>query len=74
MLFLVMTTIIAHVPEGSKIKLKKFIEELGGEIVSKKDFMKLSVLNELEDALLESKQIKEGKKTGFSLKDVISGK
>ncbi len=47
-----MTTIIAHLPESSELKLNKFIEELGGEIVSKKDFMKLSVLNELEEAFL----------------------
>lgn len=69
-----MTTIIAQIPENSRLKLKKFIEELGGEIVTKKEFIKRSVLTELEEAFLESKEIKEGRRTGLTLKEVIGGK
>lgn len=69
-----MTTIIAHIPESSKMKLKKFIEELGGEILSEKEFTRRSVLKEMEAGLLEAKEIEKGKREGFSLEQIISGK
>nr|WP_294900509.1 hypothetical protein [uncultured Pedobacter sp.] len=68
-----MTTIIAHIPESSRMKVKKFIEELGGEILSKKEFTKLSVLKEMEEGFMEAKEIEKGTREGFSLKEIISG-
>jgi len=71
-----MTTITAQIPDNLKDKLKKFIEELGGEIVSESKLSnkKKAVLKELEAAFLEAKDIKEGKKQGFTLEEIILAK
>ena len=70
-----MTTITAKIPDNLKDKLKKFIEELGGEVVSESKLSnKKAVLKELEDAFLEAKEIKEGKKQGYSLEQILLAK
>ena len=46
-----MTTITAKIPDKLKDKLKKFIEELGGEVVSESKLSKKkTVLKEIEVA------------------------
>ncbi len=48
--------------------MKKFIEEIGGEIIAEsKPSKKQVILKELEDALLEAKDIRDGKKQGRTL-------
>lgn len=70
-----MTTITAEIPDNLKDKLKKFIEELGGEVVSESKLSKKkTVLKELEAAFSEAKEIKEGKKQGFSLEQILLAK
>ena len=70
-----MTTITAKIPDNLKDKLKKFIEELGGEVVSESKLSKKkTVLKELEAAFLEAKEIKEGKKQGYSLEQILLAK
>ena len=67
-----MTTIIANIPDNLKAKVKKFIEELGGEIVSEsKSVKRNAVLEELEAAFIEAKDIKDGKKPGLTLEEII---
>jgi len=67
-----MTTIIANIPDNLKAKVKKFIEELGGEIVSEsKSAKKNAVLEELEAAFIEAKDIKDGKKQGLTLEEIL---
>jgi hypothetical protein len=69
-----MTTITANIPDNLKAKVKKFIEELGGEIISEsKPSKKQTVLKELEDALSEAKDIRDGKKQGITLKEFLDG-
>ncbi|MBK0382758.1 hypothetical protein I5M32_07280 [Pedobacter sp. SD-b] len=69
-----MTTIIANIPNNLKSTVKKFIEEIGGEIISEKEVNKLTVLKDLEEAFLEAKQIRDGKKEGYTLKEILNGK
>ena len=70
-----MTTITAKIPDNLKDKLKKFIEELGGEVVSESKLSKKkTVLKELEAAFSEAKEIKEGKKQGYSLEHILLAK
>jgi benzoyl-CoA reductase/2-hydroxyglutaryl-CoA dehydratase subunit BcrC/BadD/HgdB len=70
-----MTTITAKIPDNLKDKLKKFIEELGGEVVSESKLSKKkTVLKELEAAFSEAKEIKEGKKQGYSLEQILLAK
>jgi hypothetical protein len=71
-----MTTITAQIPDNLKDKLKKFIEELGGEIVSESKLSnkKKAVLKELEAAFSEAKEIKEGKRQGYTLEEIILAK
>lgn len=67
-----MTTITATIPDNLKAKVKKFIEELGGEIVSEsKSSKKQAVLKELEAAFTEAKEIKEGKRKGFTIEEIL---
>jgi len=67
-----MTTITASIPDNLKAKVKKFIEELGGEIISEsKPSKKQAVLKELEDALFEAKDIRDGKKQGLTLDEFL---
>ncbi len=69
-----MTTITANIPDNLKAKVKKFIEELGGEILSEsKSSKKKNVLKELEAAFTEAKEIKDGKKQGLKLEDILRG-
>jgi len=69
-----MTTITVKIPDNLKDKVKAFIEELGGEIISEpKLSRKKAVLNELEIAFTEAKAIKEGKQQGITLEQVILG-
>jgi len=69
-----MTTITAKIPDNIKDKVKKFIEELGGEVISEsKISKKKAILKELENAFTEAKEIKEGKKQGFTLEQILSG-
>jgi hypothetical protein len=67
-----MTTITADIPDNLKDKVKQFIEELGGEVISEtKASKKKAVLKELEDAFSEAKEIKEGKKPGFTIEQIL---
>jgi len=69
-----MTTITANIPDNLKDKLKEFIEELGGEVVSvSKSSKKKAVLKELEAAFLEAKEIRDGKKQGLTLDQILLG-
>ena len=69
-----MTTITANIPDNFKDKLKEFIEELGGEVVSvSKSSKKKAVLKELEAAFAEAKEIKDGKKQGLTLDQILLG-
>ena len=53
-------------------KVKKFVEELGGGIISEsKSSRKKAVLKELEEAFSEAKEIKDGKKTGLTLAQIL---
>jgi benzoyl-CoA reductase/2-hydroxyglutaryl-CoA dehydratase subunit BcrC/BadD/HgdB len=70
-----MTTITAKIPDNLKDKLKKFIEELGGEVVSESKLSKKkTVLKELEAAFSEAKEIKDRKKQGYSLEQILLAK
>jgi len=67
-----MTTITANIPDNLKGKVKKFIEELGGEVISEsKSSTKKAVLKELEEAFAEAKEIKDGKKKGITLEQIL---
>jgi len=69
-----MTTITANIPDKLKDKVKKFIEDLGGEVISEsKSSRKKAVLKELEEAFNEAKDIKDGKKQGFTLEQILLG-
>ena len=69
-----MTTITANIPDNLKAKVKKIIEALGGEIISEsKPSKKQVILKELEDALLEAKNIRDGKKQGLTLEEFLGG-
>ena len=69
-----MTTITANIPDKLKDKVRKFIEDLGGEVVSEsKSSRKKAVLKELEEAFSEAKEIKDGKKQGFTLEQILPG-
>lgn len=66
-----MTTITANIPDNLKAKVKKFIEGLGGEVISEtKSSKKQAVLKELEAAFAEAKEIKDGKKQGLKLEEI----
>lgn len=68
-----MITIVANIPDHLKNKVKKLIEELGGEVISEsRASRKKAVLNELEEAFIEAKDIKHGKKQGISLEQILS--
>ena len=67
-----MTTITANIPDNLKNKVKKFIEELGGEVISEsKSSKKKAALKELEEAFAEAKEIKDGKKKGLTLEQIL---
>ena len=67
-----MTTITANIPDNLKNKVKKFIEELGGEVISEsRSSKKKAVLKELEEAFAEAKEIKDGKKQGLTLEQIL---
>lgn len=67
-----MTTITASIPDNLKDKVKKFIEELGGEVISEsRSSKKKAVLKELEEAFTEAKEIKDGKKQGLTLEQIL---
>lgn len=69
-----MATITAKVPDNLKEKAKQLIEELGGEIVSiSKSSKKKAVLFELEQAFKEAKDIRDGKKDGITLEQILLG-
>jgi len=69
-----MTTITANIPDNLKGKVKKFIEELGGEVISEsKASRKKAALKELEEAFMEAKEIKEGRKQGLTLEQILLG-
>lgn len=69
-----MTTITANIPDNLKAKVKKFIEGLGGEVISEiKSSKKQTVLKELEAAFAEAKEIKDGKKQGLKLEEILLG-
>ncbi len=69
-----MTTITANIPDKLKDKVKKFIEDLGGEVISESiTSRKKAVLKELEEAFTEAKDIKDGKKQGFTLEQILLG-
>lgn len=70
-----MTTITVNVPDDSRSEVKKFIEELGGEILSESRSSKThAVLEELSESFLEAKAIKEGKKEGLTLEALLCAK
>jgi hypothetical protein len=70
-----MTTITAKIPDNLKDKVKAFIEELGGEVISESKLSKKkAVLKELEIAFSEAKAIKEGKQQGITLEEILLGK
>lgn len=70
-----MTTITANIPDQLEAKVRKFIEELGGEIISEsRPSKKEAVLMEMEQAFLEAKDIRDGIKQGCTLQDLLSGK
>jgi hypothetical protein len=70
-----MTTITAKIPDNLKDKVKAFIEEIGGEVISEsKSSKKKAVLQELEIAFSEAKAIKDGKQKGITLEEVLLGK
>jgi len=49
-----------------------FIEKLGGEIISKPNpSKKKAILKELEEAFCEAKEIKDGKKHGLTLEQIL---
>jgi len=67
-----MTTITANIPDNLKNKVKKFIEELGGEVISEsRSSKKKAVLKELEEGFAEAKEIKDGKKQGLTLEQIL---
>jgi len=67
-----MTTITANIPDNLKNKVKKFIEELGGEVISEsRSSQKKAILKELEEAFTEAKEIKDGKKQGLTLEQIL---
>jgi len=67
-----MTTITANIPDNLKNKVKKFIEELGGEVISEsRSPTRKAVLKELEEAFAEAKEIKDGKKQGLTLEQIL---
>ena len=67
-----MTTITANIPDNLKDKVKKFIEELGGEVITESKLSrKKAVLKELEEAFAEAKEIKDGKKQGLTLEQIL---
>ncbi len=67
-----MTTITANIPDNLKGKVKKFIEDLGGEIVAEtRSSKRKAVLKELEEAFVEAKEIKDGKKQGHTLEEIL---
>lgn len=69
-----MATITANIPDNLKAKVKKFIEELGGEIISESESSKKQVvLKELEDAFSEARDIRDGKKQGLTLEEFLGG-
>lgn len=69
-----MTTITANIPDNLKAKVMKFIEELGGEIISEaKPSKRQAVLKELEEAFSEAKDIRDGKKQGLTLDELLGG-
>ncbi len=70
-----MTTITANIPDNLKDKVKQFIEDLGGEVISEtKASKKKAVLKELEEAFAEAKEIKEGKKPGLTIEQILRDK
>ncbi len=67
-----MTTITANIPDNLKNKVKKFIEELGGEVISEsRSPTRKAVLKELEEAFTGAKEIKDGKKQGLTLEQIL---
>jgi benzoyl-CoA reductase/2-hydroxyglutaryl-CoA dehydratase subunit BcrC/BadD/HgdB len=67
-----MTTITASIPDNLKDKVRKFIEELGGEVISESKLSrKKALLKELEEAFSEAKEIKDGKKQGLTLEQIL---
>ena len=66
-----MTTITASVPDKLKDKVKKFIEELGGEIISESKSTRKAVLKELEEFFINAKDISDGKKEGLTLVQIL---
>ena len=67
-----MTTITANIPDNLKNKVKRLIEELGGEVISESKLAKKkAVLKELEEAFTEAKEIKDGKKQGLTLEQIL---
>jgi len=67
-----MTTITANIPDNLKNKVKKFIEELGGEVISEsRSPTRKAVLKELEEAFAGAKEIKDGKKQGLTLEQIL---
>ena len=67
-----MTTITANIPDKLKDKVKKFIEKLGGEVISEsRSSRKKAVLKELEEAFTEAKEIKDGKNQGLTLHQIL---
>ena len=69
-----MTTITANIPDNLEAEVKKFIEELGGEIISRsKPSKKQVLLKELKDGLEEAIDIRDGKKQGQTLEEFLGG-
>jgi hypothetical protein len=67
------TTVTASIPGNLKDKIKKLIEELRGVVIQESNSSrKKAVLKELEEAFSEAKEIKNGKKQGLTLHQVLS--
>lgn len=67
-----MKIINANIPENLKDEVKTFMEELEGEVISEsKSSRKKAVLKELEEAFAEAKEIKDGKKQGLTLEQIL---
>jgi hypothetical protein len=66
-----MTTITATIPDNLQDRVRQFIEDLGGKVTSESQSKKKAVLKELEEAFAEAKDIKEGKKQGLTLEQIL---
>jgi len=62
---------VMNMPDNLNEKYEKSAIEASDELASKISVRKAAILKELEDALIEAKQIKEGSKKGHTIEEII---